>query len=34
MLVPVTFAERDDIDTDDDDAVVMLAILESLLINM
>jgi hypothetical protein len=33
-VVPETFAERDDIDTDDDDAVVMLAILESLLIDM
>jgi len=36
VVVPETFAEpeRDDINTDDDDGAVLLAILESLLINM
>jgi hypothetical protein len=36
VVVPETFAEpeRDDINTDDDDAAVVFAILESLLINM
>jgi hypothetical protein len=34
IVVPETFTERDDINTDGDDAVVMLAILESLVIDM
>ena len=34
IVVPEAFAERDDINTDGDDAVVMLAILESLLVDM